>query len=239
MIYVNEGPFTSASGTSDITADDLTGRVVDKTISLHSRLQSEVTTANGVPLTDGVAYHAVVVVEYDDGRLGNPSMQLGPAIPTDEIPNSPLWAEAGPHEGGDDGDLDLEWARCTSLDLASTRIYSSTTDISDVLGLTPTADLPPTEGNTTVLQLNPGRPYWIALTCVDDAGQEDVFNPTVIGPVVPTGGLNDLTPPPKLENVEAIDTPDDDGGRITISWDESTADDCTFYAVWVLSLIHI
>ena len=107
LVYVNEGPFTSASGTLDITADDLTGRVVDKTISLHSRLQSEVTTANGVPLTDGVAYHAVIVVEYDDGRLGNPSTQLGPAIPTDEVPVSPLWAEAGPHEGGEDGDLSL------------------------------------------------------------------------------------------------------------------------------------
>lgn len=233
LVYVNEGPFTSASGTFDITADDLAGRVVDKTISLHSRLQSEVTTANGVPLTDGVAYHAVIVVEYDDGRLGSPSMQLGPAIPTNEVPVSPLWAESGPHEGGEDGDLDLEWARCTSLDLASTRIYSSTIDINDVLGLTPNADLPPTEGNTTVLQLNPGRPYWIALTCVDEAGQEDIFNPTVIGPVVPTGGLNDLTPPPKLDNVEAIDTPDDDGGRITISWDQSTAEDCTFYEVWV------
>ena len=62
--------------------------------------------------------------------------------------------------------------------------------------------------------------------------QEDILNPIVIGPVVPTGGLNDLTLPPGLENVTAIDT-DDDGGRITISWEESIADDCTFYAVWV------
>ena len=49
------------------------------------------------------------------------------------------------------------------------------------------------------------------------------MKPLIIGPVVPTGGLNDLTPPPRLENVSAIDTPDDDGGRITISWDESIA----------------
>ena len=35
LVYVNEGPFTSASGTSAISADDLTGRTVDKSISLH------------------------------------------------------------------------------------------------------------------------------------------------------------------------------------------------------------
>ena len=233
LVYVSEGPFSSTSGTPVISADDLTGRTVDKAISLHSRLQNEVTTANGQPLVDGTEYYAIVVVEYDDGRLGTPSPQLGPAVPTNEVPLSPIWANAGPHDGGQDGDLEIEWARCTALDLKSTKIYALTSEFSDVLGLTPEVELPPTEGNTTIIQLNPGRPYWIGLTCVDLTDQEDILNPIVIGPVVPTGGLNDLTPPPKLENVTAIDTPDDDGGRITISWEESIADDCTFYAVWV------
>ena len=58
------------------------------------------------------------------------------------------------------------------------------------------------------------------------------MNPTIIGPVVPTGGLNDNTAPPKMENVAAIDT-DDDGGRITVSWDVNTAEDCTFYAIFI------
>ena len=62
---------------------------------------------------------------------------------------------AGPHEGGDDGDVELEWARCTALDLKSTKIYASTTEFSDVLGLSPITELPPTEGNTTIIQLNP------------------------------------------------------------------------------------
>ena len=232
LVYVNEGPFTGFTGSS-ISASDLAGRTIDKSISLHSRLQSEVTTANGIPLTDGVEYYALVVVEYDDGRLGIPSLPLGPAVSSNEVPLSPVWAIAGPHDGGEDGDLDLEWSRCTSLDLASTRIYASLSDLNDVLGLTPVEDLPPTEGNLTVLKLDPGRPYWIALTCVDEIGQEDIYNPTIIGPVVPTGGLNDGTPPPRIENVSAEDTPDDDGGRITITWNASTADDCIFYAVWI------
>ena len=129
MIYVNEGPFNNGA---EITEADLNGRQVDKAISLHSRLQSEVTTANGQTLENGIEYYALVVVEYNDGRLGIPSQPIGPASPSDEIPNPPEWAQAGPHEGGDDGDLDLEWKRCTALDLAFTNIYTSTVEINDV-----------------------------------------------------------------------------------------------------------
>jgi len=232
LIYVNEGPFATTGGLP-LTAADLSARTIDKAISLHSRLSSEVTTANGVPLVDGTEYYAVVIVEYDDGHLGTPSPIKGPASPTNEIPLSPIWANAGPHDGGADGDLEVEWARCTSIDLAGTMIYASTSSMTDVLGLTPTAEVDKTEGNTTVLSLDAGQPYWLALTCVDESGQEDVMNPLIIGPVVPTGGLNDNTAPPKMENVTAIDTPDDDGGRITVSWDVNPAEDCTFYAVFM------
>ena len=231
LIYLNEGPF-AASG-AVLTSDDLINRTADKAVSLHSRLSSEVTTANGVDLVDGTDYYAVVVVEYDDGRLGVPSPVLGPASPSDEVPLPPLWATAGPHEGGEDGDLDVEWARCTSLDLTQTNIYTSTQPMTDVLGLSPEAEVMRMEGNSTVLSLEPGRPYWLGLTCVDEAGQEDIMNALIVGPFVPTGGLNDNTAPPKMENVAAIDTPDDDGGRITISWDVNPAEDCTFYAVFI------
>ena len=158
---------------------------------------------------------------------------MGPASPSNEVPLSPLWANAGPHDGGADGDLEVEWARCTSIDLVGTMIYASTSSMTDVLGLRPAAEVDKTEGNMTVLSLDAGQPYWLALTCVDESGQEDVMNPTIIGPVVPTGGLNDNTAPPKMENVAAIDTPDDDGGRITVSWDVNPAEDCTFYAVFI------
>ena len=118
-------------------------------------------------------------------------------------------------------------------DLVGTMIYASTSSMTDVLGLMPAAEVDKTEGNMTVLSLDAGQPYWLALTCVDESGQEDVMNPTIIGPVVPTGGLNDNTAPPKMENVTAIDTPDDDGGRITVSWNTNPAEDCTFYAVFI------
>ena len=231
LVYLNEGQFNTNG--APLTNADLTARTADKAISLHSRLSSEVTTANGLALVDGVEYYAVVVVEYDDGRLGAPSQVLGPATPSDEIPLPPIWATAGPHEGGEDGDLDVEWARCTSLDLTQTNIYTSTQPMTDVLGLSPEAEVMRMEGNSTVLSLEPGQPYWLGLTCVDEAGQEDIMNALIVGPFVPTGGLNDNTAPPKMENVAAIDTPDDDGGQITISWDENPAEDCTFYAIFI------
>ena len=138
------------------------------------------------------------MVEYNDGRFGTPSTPFGPATPTDEVPMPPMWATGAPHEGGQDGDLAVEWARCTALDLASTRIYASTTLVTDVLGLTVNTEVPPQEGNSTVIVLDSGTPHWLGLTCVDEAGQEDMMNATIIGPVVPTGGVDDGIPPSKL-----------------------------------------
>ena len=61
------------------------------------------------------------------------------------------------------------------------------------------------------------------------------MNATIIGPVVPTGGVDDGIPPAKLENVWAIDTPDDEGGRITVGWNVSDADDCAYYVVYMIT----
>ena len=47
--------------------------------------------------------------------------------------------------------------------------------------------------------------------------------------------MNDGIPPAKLENVWAIDTPDDEGGRITVGWDASSADDCAYYVVYMIT----
>ena len=107
--------------------------------------------------------------------------------------------------------------------------------MTDILGLSVETSVLPTEGNTTILNLEPGKPYWLGFTCVDLTGQEDMMNATIIGPVVPTGGVDDGIPPAKLQNVWAIDTPDDEGGRITVGWDTSDADDCAYYVVYMIT----
>ena len=82
------------------------------------------------------------------------------------------------------------------------------------------------------MALEAGKPHWLAFTCVDIAGQEDLVNATIIGPIVPTGGINDGVPPPKLDGVWAEDVPNDDGGRVQIGWENSIADDCAYVAVY-------
>ncbi len=230
LVYVSDQPWTALP--TDI---DLVGRIIDKSESIHSRLKADVTTANGVPLVDGVDYYALVVVEYNNGRYGLPSQVFGPVTTSNEVPIPPEWAIAQPLDGGVAGDLETEWARCTALDLLETRIYASTQPMTNILGLSVEASVVPTEGNTTILNLEPGKPYWLGFTCVDLTDQEDLMNATIIGPVVPTGGVDDGIPPAKLENVWAIDTPDDEGGRITVGWDVSDADDCAYYVVYMIT----
>ena len=229
LIFLNEGPWASPP-----TELELLGQTPDKAISLHSRLSADIETANGAALVDGTDYHAVAVVEYTDGRWGKVSAPFGPASPTDEIPGAPLWASAGAlGSSGDDGDIELEWKRCTALDLASTNVYVSTTPMVDALGRTPFTSYLPNEGNQSVIKQTPGVPVWIGFTCVDEAGQENLSNVTVVGPVVPTGELNDNDAPDPVTGTTVSDAPDDEGGRLIVEWDVSEAEDCAFYTVYM------
>ncbi|MGB1462590.1 MAG: hypothetical protein ACPG8Q_03560, partial [Candidatus Poseidoniaceae archaeon] len=235
LIYLQPGGWDAPPTAAELQSSNLQP---DAAIALHSRLQTDVFTAGGQPLVDGQAYSAVIVVEYADGRLGTPSMPLGPATSSDEIPRPPNSGEAMPStlSNAADGDLEVRWERCTALDHASTRLYASTVERTDVIGLTPELDLPKTGGNETVLSLQPGRVYWIGLTCVDEAGQENLSDALILGPVVPTGGLDDGRAPPPLKDVEAKDAPNDEGGRLLVTWTSSIAVDCAFYTVWLHEL---
>ena len=229
LIFLNEGPWPTAP-----TELELLGQTPDKAVSLHSRLSAEIETANGAPLVDGTDYYAVAVVEYTDGRWGEVSAPFGPASPSDEIPGAPLWASAGAlGSSGDDGDIQLEWARCTSLDLSMTNVYISTSPMVDALGRTPFTAYTPNEGNQSVIKQTPGVPVWIGFTCVDEAGQENLSNVTVVGPVVPTGQLNDNEAPSPITGTTVSDVPDDEGGRLVVNWNISEAEDCAFYTVYM------
>ena len=121
-----------------------------------------------------------------------------------------------------------------AFDLATTNVYASTSEITNALGLDVHSEFIPQIGNASVMTLEAGKPHWLAFTCADEAGQEDLVNATVIGPVVPTGGINDGVPPPKLTDVWAEDVPNDDGGRVQIGWSNSVADDCAFVRVYMM-----
>ena len=103
----------------------------------------------------------------------------------------------------------------------------------DALGRTPFASFAPNEGNQSTIKQTPGVPVWIGFTCVDQAGQENLSNVTIVGPVVPTGELNDNDAPEPVQGTLVSDVPDDEGGRLLVSWNQSSADDCAFYTVFM------
>ena len=229
LIFLNEGPWTNPPGELD-----LLGQAPDKAVSLHSRLAADIETAGGQPLKDGTDYYAVAVVEYSDGRWGKVSAPFGPASPSDEVPRAPAWVAASAMgSNGEDGDIELEWARCTAIDLASTNVYVSTTPMEDALGRTPFTSYAPNEGNQSIIKQTPGVPVWIGLTCVDQAGQENLSDVAVVGPIVPTGELNDNEAPAPIQDTTVSDVPDDEGGRLAITWTASEAEDCAFYTVYM------
>ncbi|MDP6742486.1 MAG: hypothetical protein QF544_05410 [Candidatus Thalassarchaeaceae archaeon] len=227
-IYLQEGNWSSTP-----TSVDLATRAPDIRIPVWSVTLAEITTANGAPIIDGADIYGVALIEYDDGTLGEPSPIIGPASSSDEIPQPPEWANGGPADGGADGDLYVEWRKCTAIDHAGTRAWVVEQEINDAVGLTSQGPDINAQANSTVFQLEKGRPYWVALTCVDEAGQHDPANATVIGPIVPTGGINDGIPPAPVENIVAYDTPNDGGGRITVEWTPNSEEDCAWHTILV------
>ena len=227
----------NSNWTSAPTSSDLLGTTWDGRYTNWQRDTIELNSHAGQPLIDGVPYWAVVVIEYPDGTIGEPSDPIGPAIPTNEIPMPPEWANAGPFLDGDDGDLFIEWSPCTELDADVTRIWASPTPISNAVGLLDYVELANDAGNNTSLSLEEGRPYWVALTCVDESGQHDPENATIVGPVVPTGGIDDGIAPDPVSDIAAWDTPDDEGGRINVSWTPNTENDCAWYTIFATPVV--
>ena len=213
----------------------------DATSSVWGITKLDVGTSGGISnsansLIDGEEYYGVVTVTYSDGSIGSPSNLFGPVITDDDVPAPPISGFAEPNSDPDaeDGELFVEWTRCGALDISHTRIYIYSQAITNAVASTEYVDIDDDKGNSTVLELEAGQAYWLALTCVDDAGQEDLMNALVIGPAIPTGGINDGVPPPKILGVNAFDTPDDEGGRITVEWVPSIAEDCGLTTIYAL-----
>ena len=186
------------------------------------------------PLIDGNKYRAAIVTEYPDGSLGEPMTWPFNVTPTDEIPSSPDWLVANPVSGGTAGTIYAEWSACREIDADKTRIWAVEQEITNALALTDNFDISSISGNNTVLQLNPGRTYWFAAVCVDEGGQSDPLNATVIGPIITAGGLDDGIPPERIEGTTATDVLDDEGGQIQVTWIPNSEGDCTYYTIYAL-----
>ena len=186
------------------------------------------------PLSNDRQYRAAIVIEYQDGSLGEPMSWEGNATPTDEVPAPPEWLSVSALPGGIAGVVNAEWSACNELDPYLTRIWSVKQEINNALALNNASDLSFASGNSTVLELEGNVPYWFAIVCVDQNGQSDPENATIFGPVVTAGGLNDGIPPAQVSDVNAYDIASDEGGRIGITWSPNLENDCSYYIIYVL-----
>ena len=207
-------------------------------VPFWSQTTATITTADWegteVALSDDREYRAAIAIAYADGSVGVPMSWPYSATPTDEVPFPPEWLVAEPISGGSAGTIYTEWSACTELDPDRTRIWAVQHPISNAIALSGEIDVAYGAGNSTVLQLEAGKTYWLASVCVDEAGQFDAANATVFGPIVTAGGLDDGIPPAPITGTTAVDAPDDEGGRILVSWTPNDEEDCTYHTVYVL-----
>ena len=207
-------------------------------VPFWSQTTATITTADWegteVALSEDREYRAAIAIAYADGSVGVPMSWPYSATPTDEVPFPPEWLAAEPISGGSAGTIYTEWSACTELDPDRTRIWAVQHPISNAIALSGEIDVAYGAGNSTVLQLEAGKTYWLASVCVDEAGQFDAANATVFGPIVTAGGLDDGIPPAPITGTTAVDAPDDEGGRILVSWTPNDEEDCIYHTVYVL-----
>ena len=218
--------------------DDLSDFSTFIEIPFWSQTTAIVTSADrdgsAVALSEDREYRAAIAIAYSDGSVGLPMPWPDSVTPTDEVPSPPDWLAAEPTPGGSAGTIYVEWSACTELDPDRTRIWAVQQPITNAIALSGEIDVPYSAGNTTAMQLEPGQAYWLAAVCVDEAGQSNLANATIFGPVVTAGGLDDGIPPAPITDTTAVDAPDDEGGRILVSWTPNDEEDCMYHTVYVL-----
>jgi hypothetical protein len=234
-LYIWDSTSTPDWQPNEQDLDNLAGHM---RVSFWSQTTATITEAdhNGImsPLVNGNQYRAAIVTEYPDGSLGEPMTWPYNVTPIDEVPSPPEWLDANPVSGGTAGTIYAEWSACTESDADKTRIWAVEQEITNALALTNPYDISSISGNNTVLQLNPGATYWFAAVCVDQSGQSDLLNATIVGPIVTAGGLDDGIPPVPIEGTTATDVLDDDGGQIQVNWISNNEDDCAYYTIYAL-----
>ena len=74
-------------------------------------------------------------------------------------------------------------------------------------------------------------PYWITVVASDNWGNVDHWNVTWVQAFSVQNTIG-VDPPPRVEDLQAWDHPDDDGSAIDVQWAPTTVNDFAFYVVW-------
>jgi parallel beta-helix repeat protein len=143
--------------------------------------------------------------------------------------------EDRPNDQG--GAILLNWSSIPILNFGSFNIYGDTKyiDSDTIVDLTPINLFIKNQSTNSVViteingqPLENGQRYYFVVTIEDNNNLEDLDNFKISNSVIP---IDNLAPEP-VASLTAVDTPDDNGGSITIMWNASDANDFDYYEVY-------
>jgi len=194
-------------------------------------------------LTSGTEYFFAIVALDEAEQQGAMSDVIPAFAPDHNPPGAINDLEAIP--GEEDGEVELEWTAPGDDGVADsfspTRTYiikCSREEIEDLSDLEnafdmpnkediPNPDFPGTKESLMVEGLESGKMHNFTIMAVDESGNIGLLSN------IATAIAMDLTPPPALTGITAVDTPDDGGKSITVSWIPTTVDDFDHYSIFV------
>ena len=174
-----------------------------------------------------------MIGEDESGNAGDMSNVDSVVLP-DIIPPSSVLLTAESGEG--DGEVILSWdapgddgddGNVGSYDVrySTSMITEDNFELADMVTGLPDPEDAGEDEVVTVTGLGGGTVYFFALMAYDEA-----MNPSSMSNVA-TARATDGTAPPEINNVKLVDTPDDNGGSLTLTWEISAVSD--FQEYWI------
>jgi parallel beta-helix repeat protein len=135
------------------------------------------------------------------------------------------------------GSITINWSHIPILNFDHYNFYVDTEYISSATMAPLNLSIYDQLINSTIISEINGEPlkngikYYFAVTVVDSDGFEDWLDVTSSIGIAP---IDNLSPDP-LKIINAFDTPNDNGGSITVTWETSTALDFEYYEIFSFS----
>jgi len=182
-------------------------------------------------------FFAVTSVDESSPGIENvtvtPHNIIGPVIPIDNLPPQKVTniiTYDTPHDDG--SSIQVSWDMCVAPDFDHYRVYVDNEKIRNISALPVEID-DLTTNHTVVKTMNSNKlldetDYYIAVVAVDVSGnyQKEVTSSS------PVASLENIPPVP-ITVRNASDTPDDEGGSITIKWWSSSDSDFDHYNIYI------
>lgn len=170
-----------------------------------------------------------VVVHYRDASGLESSKAVPPNVTLDAVAPPPVSGVFGSDRPNDEGFwVSLRWDPSRASDVLEYRVYLSEGPIASLEGRAPIWVSRQTRAEVPVERNRVD--YYFAVTAVDIAGNE-----SALGATSKTGAvqaLEEIRLDP-IRGVSVMDTPEDFGGQVTVTWTASPTEDFAEYRVYV------